>query len=143
MEITQLKYFVSLAQSLNFSNVAKQYYVTQSAISHQISRPEESLGARLFHRSKHRVSLTNEGEAFYRYAVDMTALSASAEERLRRISEGQEASLRLSAVSSTAHPLRKCAAVFSERYPHVNLEIECMAGQQQVIFLKVLREIYT
>jgi DNA-binding transcriptional LysR family regulator len=133
MDITQLKYFVSLAQSLNFSNVAKQYYVTQPAISHQISKLEESLGMRLFHRDKHRVSLTNEGEAFYRYAADMIALAASAEEHLQRISEGQEASLRLSAIASTAHPLRKCAAVFSERHPNVNLEIECMTGQRQAM----------
>jgi DNA-binding transcriptional LysR family regulator len=133
MDITQLKYFVSLAQSLNFSNVAKQYYVTQPAISHQISKLEDSLGVRLFHRSRHSVSLTHEGEAFYRYASDMIALASSAEERIRLISEGQEASLRLSAVSSTARPLRKCAAIFSERYPNINLEIECMTGQQQVM----------
>lgn len=138
MDTTQLKYFVSLAQSLNFSNVAKQYYVTQPAISHQIAKLEDSLGVRLFHRSKHSVSLTHEGEAFYRYAVDMIALQASAEERLRQISEGKEASLRLSAVSSTARALKKCASVFSARHPNVNLEIECMTGQQQVMSINKL-----
>ncbi|MDR1068188.1 MAG: LysR family transcriptional regulator [Clostridiales Family XIII bacterium] len=138
MDTTQLKYFVSLAQSLNFTNVAKQYFVTQPAISHQISKLEEGLGVRLFHRNKHHVSLTSEGEAFYRYAADMLTLSASAEERLRQISEGKEASLRVSAVSSTTRALKKCITEFTKRCPDVNLEIECMTGQQQVLSINKL-----
>ena len=43
MEIRQLKYFVRVADTLNFSEAAKSLYVTQSALSQQIGQLEQEL----------------------------------------------------------------------------------------------------
>ncbi|MGI6151138.1 MAG: LysR family transcriptional regulator [Christensenellales bacterium] len=63
MEIRQLRYFVQLAKSLNFSEAAKKLFITQQALSKSIKRTEERLGAELFVRSGSGISLSPYGEA--------------------------------------------------------------------------------
>jgi DNA-binding transcriptional LysR family regulator len=133
MDVLQLKYFIALSQSLNFTDVANRYYVTQPAVSHQIKRLEESLGVRLFFRDKHNVSLTQAGKAFYQHAVAMVDISETAEAQVKHIQEGTEGILRLSCVSSMAKTMVKYLNVFSERYPNVLTEIECVTGLQQIM----------
>jgi DNA-binding transcriptional LysR family regulator len=65
MTITQLKYFLALAETLNFSKVAEQFYVAQTAISYNIKAMETELGVALFVRNTKRVALTDAGRSFY------------------------------------------------------------------------------
>ena len=62
MEMRQLRYFVAVADTLNFSRAAESLFISQSALSKQISDLEKELGVLLFHRSKHTVSLTEAGQ---------------------------------------------------------------------------------
>ncbi|PJN29190.1 LysR family transcriptional regulator [Kitasatospora sp. CB02891] len=64
MELQQMRYAVAVAETLNFTRAAERCLVVQSALSHQISRLEQELGARLFERTSRRVRLTAAGEAF-------------------------------------------------------------------------------
>lgn len=66
MEIRQLRYFVQLAESMNFSSAAKKLFITQQALSKSIKRTEESLGAELFVRSGGSISLSPYGKAILR-----------------------------------------------------------------------------
>lgn len=59
----QLRIFVSLAQSLNFSRTAEQLCVTQPALSKLVRDIEEGMGVRLFERTTRSVKLTVDGEA--------------------------------------------------------------------------------
>ena len=61
MELRQLKYFVKIAELLNFSDASKALFVTQSTLSQQIKQLEQELGSQLFQRSSHRVGLTEAG----------------------------------------------------------------------------------
>ncbi|MGW6206122.1 LysR family transcriptional regulator [Streptomyces sp. NPDC055089] len=64
MDLQQMRYVVTVAETRNFTRAAEQCLVVQSALSHQIARLERELGARLFERTSRRVSLTAAGEAF-------------------------------------------------------------------------------
>ncbi len=68
MEIRQIYYVLEVARQNSFSKAAKALYVTQPAISHQISALEEELQVKLFTRDTHRVMLTKDGEKFCDYA---------------------------------------------------------------------------
>ncbi len=66
MTIEKIKYFVLAAQCLSFSQVAKNYYISQAAVSQQISSLEKELDVKLFVRSHVQLSLTEEGKIFYK-----------------------------------------------------------------------------
>jgi DNA-binding transcriptional LysR family regulator len=59
----QLRIFLSLAQSLNFSRTAEQFHMTQPSLSKIVKELEETLGLALFERSTRSVLLTPEGTA--------------------------------------------------------------------------------
>ena len=61
MELRQLRYFIGVAESLNFSEAARNLYVTQSTLSQQIKALEDELGTTLFQRDSHSVELTETG----------------------------------------------------------------------------------
>lgn len=61
MTIKQLEYFAEVAKTLNYTTAAKNLFISQPALSRSISLLEEELGAVLFHRNRHKVSLTPAG----------------------------------------------------------------------------------
>ena len=62
MEMHQLRYFVALSRTRNFSRAAEQCHVAQPSLSQQIRKLEDELGERLFDRMKRETKLTSHGE---------------------------------------------------------------------------------
>ena len=58
MTITQIKYFITAAKCLNFTKAASKLYITQPALSRQISAIEQELNVQLFVRNNRSVKLT-------------------------------------------------------------------------------------
>ncbi|MCD8232507.1 MAG: LysR family transcriptional regulator [Clostridiales bacterium] len=85
MNTAQLNYFLSAAKHLSFSEAAKEFYMTQPAISHQISDLEKELGAKLFSRTSRGVVLTKAGELFLEDAKQMLDMESLSRERLRSL----------------------------------------------------------
>lgn len=65
MTFNQIKYFVTVAECLSFTEAAKCLFITQPALSRQINAMEEELGTRLFIREKKRLKLTPGGSVLY------------------------------------------------------------------------------
>lgn len=64
MDLQQMRYAVTLAETRNFTRAAERCSVVQSSLSHRIAGLERELGVKLFSRSSRRVELTSAGEAF-------------------------------------------------------------------------------
>ena len=62
MELRQLKYFLHVAETLNFSLAARELFITQSILSQQILQLECDLDQPLFLRNSHEVTLTEAGQ---------------------------------------------------------------------------------
>jgi monoterpene epsilon-lactone hydrolase len=68
IELRHLRSFVAVAEDLNFGRAAQRLYLSQPALSRQISALERLLGCELLRRSTHRVELTLAGEALLDHA---------------------------------------------------------------------------
>lgn len=71
MNYDRIKYFVKAAVCLNFSEAARQMYITPQAFGRQISLLEDELGTELFYRSRHKATLTYEGEIIYKHMAPL------------------------------------------------------------------------
>jgi LysR family transcriptional activator of glutamate synthase operon len=63
VELRQLRYAEAVARHRHFTRAAEELHVAQSALSHQIRRLEEELGAELFERTSRTVIVTEAGES--------------------------------------------------------------------------------
>lgn len=68
MNLSHLRYFISLADSKHFANTAKSLSIARSTLSLAISNLEQDLGAPLFTKNGSTFLLTPYGKEFYRYA---------------------------------------------------------------------------
>lgn len=64
MDVTQLMYFRTVAETGSFTRAAESLHMTQSALSKSIARLEEEVGLRLFEREGNRISLNRFGQRF-------------------------------------------------------------------------------
>ena len=65
MTTQQIGYFLKLAEELNYTNVARIFFITQPTLSKQIVNLENELKITLFHRDHNAVQLTPAGKKFY------------------------------------------------------------------------------
>src|SRR5947209_3561175 len=85
MELHQLRYFVAVAQTGNFSRAAERCYVSQPSLSQQILKLERRLGQPLLNRLGRRAVLTDAGRVLLERA---TAILAAVDDVERRLSDG-------------------------------------------------------
>lgn len=133
MDTENLKYFISVAQLLNFSEAARQNNVPQPKISRSILELETQLGAKLFFRTKRDVSLTREGETFLPYAIDIVEMTAKASDMVELVHSGQTGYLSIATVSTTSRTLASFLSVFSTRYPDIMIDITQNTGKTQAM----------
>ena len=80
MELRVLNYFLMVAREENITKAAQLLHVTQPTLSRQLMQLEEELGVKLFQRSNHSITLTEEGMLLRRRAQELISL----EEKTKR-----------------------------------------------------------
>ena len=103
MNINQLKYFVAVAEYKSFSKAAEQYFMTQTAVTQQIQRLEEQIGAQLIDRKTRPISLTPMGQVFLGEARSILARMDNAIRRTREASAGVTGTLRIGYTKGYEH----------------------------------------
>jgi len=64
MELRHLRYFLAVAEALNFTRAAKELRIAQPAVGRQMQDLEDEIGVVLLKRSPRGVTLTAEGKLF-------------------------------------------------------------------------------
>lgn len=124
METHQIRYFLAVAQTLKFTEAARQCAVSQPSLSLQVAKLESELGGALFERTRKGARLTARGEAFLPRARAIWAEMESA----RRDAEGLGA-LSLGHVTLGCLPttgaflLPKVLTEFRRRHPKVQVHL--------------------
>ncbi|MBP1736813.1 MAG: LysR family transcriptional regulator [Oscillospiraceae bacterium] len=93
MTLTRIQYFVEAARWENFTEAAKNLYVSQPNLSKQISLMEQEVGVKLFFRVGRTVRLTSAGRVLYELLKDIPDRTAKAFEQARSIGRGDGGSM--------------------------------------------------
>ena len=126
MELRHIRYFLAVAEELNFTRAAKKLGLGQPPLSQQIRSLETELGAPLFRRVPRGAELTDSGKAFLPEAQAILAQAERAKEIARRGARGELGRLRVGFTSSAAFTriVQNTIRLFRENYPNVDLSLE-------------------
>lgn len=125
MDTIQLKYFITVAECLNFTKAAQLTYTTQPNISKQIALLERELGFRLFHRTKQSVVLTEAGKLFYAETKNIIKQLTEARKKAAEISKKELYKLKIGVSTYLdTGAINKAIKRFEHKYPQSSVFIE-------------------
>jgi DNA-binding transcriptional LysR family regulator len=126
MELRHLRYFVTVAEELNFTRAAKRLGMEQPPLSQQIRHLEREVGTALFQRLPRGVALTDAGRAFLADAGAILAQVRQATDNAQRVARGNRGRIRVGMINSAPfHPfVPQVIREFGQRYPDVVLTLE-------------------
>jgi DNA-binding transcriptional LysR family regulator len=126
-ELRQLRYFVAVAEELNFSRAAERLHMAQPPLSVAIRQLEQELGTSLFVRTSREVRLTEAGVALLDGARRTLAEAEAAMVSARRAAAGEVGSLRIGYNwSARFDTLPALGQAFKRGHPDVELLAEEM-----------------
>jgi DNA-binding transcriptional LysR family regulator len=127
VELRHLRYFVAVAEELNFSRAAERLHMAQPPLSAAIRQLEQELGTDLLSRTTHEVRLTEAGETFLAGARRTLAELERAETDARRAAAGDLGQLRIGfSWSARFDTLPAIGRALRLRHPEVALLTEEM-----------------
>jgi DNA-binding transcriptional LysR family regulator len=133
MELRHLRYFVKVAEELNFSRAAERLNIAQPPLSQQIQRLERELGVPLFLRTKRRVALSDAGSAILDDARRTVALADEVADIARRTALGEVGILRLGFSSAALYTmLPAILRAFRSQFPRAVLNLMELSTEEQV-----------
>ena len=124
MQLSQLAYFVAVAEEGSFTRAAERVGVAQPSLSQQVKALETDLGALLVHRTRGSVGLTAAGETLLPVARRMLADAETARRRIHELEALDRGRVRLGATPSLCTGLLPAVlAGYRERYPGIDIVV--------------------
>ena len=124
MEITfeQINAFKTVAIHKSFSKAAKKLYRTQSAVSIQVAKLEESIGQKLFHRTTKMIALTEAGQIFLKCVNGIDRVINETEQELNDLLEMERGRLMISTSDTTAcYRIPDILQKYRRNYPKIEI----------------------
>ncbi|ABR50504.1 transcriptional regulator, LysR family [Alkaliphilus metalliredigens QYMF] len=125
MDIRQLRYFIAVAEHLNFTEAAKHLFVAQSAVSQQIADLENKIEVKLFDRNKRSVKLTHAGGVLLKEAIDIVSRAEEAVIKTQEAELGIIGSLKIGFLGYTEKNfLPFLIRGFRRNYQNIDLQLD-------------------
>ncbi|ABB08503.1 LysR family transcriptional regulator [Burkholderia lata] len=123
MDSFALNVFVQAADTRSFVAAGRVLGISASGIGKSVTRLEQSLGVRLFHRSTRSVALTTEGALFLERARRILAEFDAAQAELSEASSVPRGRLRIG-LPMVGDPFLPVFSAFRQRYPEIELDLD-------------------
>lgn len=137
MELRHLKYFLTVAEELNFSKAAERLFISQPPLSRQIKELEVELKARLFNRNNKRVELTDAGRYFQIEAKKILQNLEQATLKTQKIADNVSGEFRIAYISSTlSSNISDLIQHLTKLYPFANFKLFELGTTRQIAELE-------
>ena len=124
MNLNQLEYFVSAAETLNFTKAAEKCFISQTAMTQQIRALENQVGVALFIRDKHHVELTTAGRVYLKEARAILERSNEALRLARTAASGEEGKITIGFIKGYGlDELFGTVRNFHDAYPNIRISL--------------------
>jgi DNA-binding transcriptional LysR family regulator len=137
MELRHLKYFLAVAEELNFTKASEKLFISQPPLSRQIIELEEKIQARLFNRNNKKVELTEAGKYFEK---EVKALFQNLERitiKTKKIAENVSGEFRIAYISSIySSVISDLIKQLKEQFPYVNFKLFEVSTTKQILALE-------
>lgn len=131
MELRHIRYFVSVAEALNFTKAATCLRVAQPALSRQVADLEDELGVDLLKRTSHGVVLTAEGKLFLEEARAILHRVDESITKVRALARGEFGELQVGYVPPLdLHILPRALAEFQKTTPGVKVVLHDLGSDE-------------
>jgi LysR family hca operon transcriptional activator len=122
VELRHLRYFVAVAEELNFTRAAARLHTSQPSLSQQIRQLEAAVGVALLNRSRQHVALTNAGRIFLREAKDILSRVEHAGRLAKQAADGRAGDLSVGTFpAADVRILPLLRPLVASRLPHLRL----------------------
>ncbi|MDP1738858.1 MAG: LysR family transcriptional regulator [Caulobacter sp.] len=129
MEMQQVRYFLALSRTLNFTRAAEQSNVTQPALTRAIQQLEAELGGPLFHRERQNTHLSELGRMMLPYLEGIQAQSDAARSQARSLKTLEKATLHIGAMCTVGPAIISDLIIaFRAANPSVELRVSDMSA---------------
>lgn len=137
MELRHLKYFLMVAEELNFTKAADRLCISQPPLSRQIKELEQELGVRLFERNNKRVMLTDAGRYFEEEVKKLLLSLDRITLKTQKIAENTSGEFKIGYISSTfSQTISELIQHLTQQYPYVSFKLYEVSSTQQVVALE-------
>jgi len=133
MELRHLKYFLAVAEELNFTKAAEKLFISQPPLSRQIIELENEIQAKLFIRNNKKVELTEAGKYFEKEVKELFQNLERISVKTKKIAENISGEFRIAYISSIH------SAVISDlikhlktQFPYVNFKLFEVSTTKQI-----------
>jgi DNA-binding transcriptional LysR family regulator len=122
--LSKLVAFIRAAETRSFVSAARALGVSASAVGKSVSKLEENLGVRLFHRSTRQIKLTEEGSLFFERCRNALQEIQDAEAQLSKATIAPRGRLRVSMPAIGYRLILPLMPQFRSLYPEVELDLD-------------------
>lgn len=137
MELRQVRYFIALSETLNFTRAAEQCNVAQPTLTLAIKKLEEELGGPLVHRERANTHLTSLGRMLLPILQQVTDSCDAAQLLAEEISRGDRLPLRIG-VSCCVNPAHLIAPIRKIASEEMGLELTFCRDREPVLLQQLL-----
>jgi DNA-binding transcriptional LysR family regulator len=139
VEFRHLRYFVAVAEELNFSRAARRLNMAQPPLSQQIHQLEEETGVQLFVRNKRRVELTSAGHVFLEEARKLFTQAQHAVDAARLAQRGETGLVKIGIASGLGEKVNQAVAEHLKRFPGTEIQCQDVVSTRQNEALRELK----
>jgi LysR family hca operon transcriptional activator len=137
MNLRYLRYFIAVAEEMNFTRAAERLYTVQPSLSRQIRCLEEIVGTALFYRDKHKLELTEAGRIFLEEARAMLRQVDRAVALARQAASAEAGQMAIGFnVGTEGRIFSRLLPVLRQRHPEMQLSYHTMMETELITALE-------